>query len=78
MGNFFDLFRDKTLLPMGGRADTITCSGFSSGSMMSTNLHVINSDIFKGVGLAGGSSYWSPGFFTDEEGYFAEDVDTLV
>ena len=78
MGNFFDLFKDKTLLPMGGRADTITLSGFSSGSMMSTNLHVINSDIIKGVGLAGGSSYWTPGFFIDEENFFAEDEATQV
>jgi predicted esterase len=71
MGNFLDFFRDKTLLPMGGRADTITTSGFSSGSIMSANIHVIHSDLFKGAGLMAGSAYWTGELYTNNEEYNA-------
>ena len=74
MGNFWDLFRDKTLLPMGGRADTITVSGFSSGSMMSANLHVIHSDLFKGAGMMMGTAYWTGEVFTNLEEYDAKST----
>ena len=61
--DILDNFRDLTLLGMGARNDTITCSGYSSGSMMCTNLHVIYSDVIKGAGLFCGSSYWTPALF---------------
>ena len=47
----------KRLPSMNAHADTITFSGFSSGSFMSTNMHVIYSDIIKGVGLTSGGVY---------------------
>ena len=36
---------------------TITMSGFSSGSYMSANMHVVFSDLIKGVGLIAGGPY---------------------
>ena len=40
--------------------DTITMSGMSSGSFMTNNLHVIYSDVIKGVGLVVGGAYGVP------------------
>lgn len=43
--------------PLGANPDTITISGFSSGSFMSTHMHVIFSDIIKGAGCMAGGPY---------------------
>lgn len=61
------------MLPaLGANPDTITASGFSSGSYMSTHLHVIFSDIIKGVGLLNGGAYWSIDAWTDKvDDYYA-------
>ena len=59
---------------MGGDADSITVSGFSSGAGMASAMHVIHSDTFKGVGiLAGGSftgmlNYYEP--YEDSDGTY--------
>jgi len=45
---------------MNANPNTITVSGMSSGSMMSSNLAVIHSSMVKGVGLQMGSGYWTP------------------
>jgi predicted esterase len=67
MGNLLNLFYFKPLVPMGARSDTITISGFSSGSMMSMTLHVIYSETFKGAGLLMGESYYTPDYDDDVE-----------
>ena len=67
MGNLFNIFYYKPLLPMGARSDSITISGFSSGSMMSMNLHVIYSETFKGAGLLMGESYYTPDYDEDKD-----------
>lgn len=75
MGNIFvNFFANKSLLPMGGRTDTITLSGLSSGSMQGINLHVIYSDIFKGAGLMIGSSYWTADYWNDAKAFLEEDT----
>ena len=45
------------LAPMNVDPNTITSSGFSSGSFMSNQLHVVFSKTFKGVGLMNGGAY---------------------
>lgn len=72
MGN---IFASKSLPPLGGRADTITISGMSSGSMMTMNLDVIYSETFKGAGMMMGSSYWTPEFATDGKEFYAGERD---
>ena len=67
MGNLLSLFYSKPLLPMGARNDTVTISGFSSGSMMSMTLHVIYSETFKGAGLLMGESYYTPDYDEDKD-----------
>ena len=56
---------------MGANPDTITSSGFSSGSYMSAHLHVIMSDTIKGVGLMNGGSYWSIPAWNDKDNYYS-------
>ena len=52
-------FFDPTLKlpPLEIESDSITISGFSGGSYTSTNMHVIYSDVFKGVGLFSGGPF---------------------
>ena len=45
------------LPPMGINPNTITFAGDSGGSYMSTNMHVIHSDVVKGAGLMIGGPY---------------------
>ena len=48
----------STPLPaMGGDAETFAMLGISGGSYMTTNMHVIHSDIIKGAGLVIGGPY---------------------
>ena len=48
----------KNSLPaLGTDRDTTIIAGFSAGSFMATNLHVVYSDIFKGAGLVAGGPY---------------------
>ena len=42
---------------MGADPDYVTFSGFSSGSWMSHQLHIVYSDTIKGVGLYEGGPY---------------------
>jgi len=53
MGNFFgsDIV---SLPPMGADPDTIVLTGYSCGSWMAHQTHVINSGTIKGVGLFNG------------------------
>ena len=53
----FWIDQNMKLLPMGGDLDSVTLSGISSGSWMSTNLHVVHSDLIKGVALLNGGPY---------------------
>ena len=83
--NLFNLYNlnvpevEKLVLPpLGGRADTITVSGMSSGSMMSQNIHVIMSDTIKGAGLMMGVSYWTPDFFLNYQRINAKDAKTIT
>ncbi len=46
-----------SLLAMGGDPNTITISGFQSGSSMATNMHVIYSNWIKGAGLVAGGPF---------------------
>ena len=49
---------DDYILPgLNVNPDTITASGFSSGSFMTTNVHFIHSNLIKGVGLIAGGMY---------------------
>jgi hypothetical protein len=64
--------------PLGGRPDTITVSGQSSGSIMSQNLHVIMSDTVKGAGLMQGVSYWTPDYFLNPSRLNAKDASTIT
>ena len=51
-------FNNNTTIPaLGANPDTVTISGFSSGSYMSTHLHVIFSDTIKGAGMMAGGPY---------------------
>ncbi len=45
------------LPPMGINSDTITFAGESGGSYMSTNMHIIHSDVVKAAGLMVGGPY---------------------
>lgn len=47
------------LPPLNGDPNSITFSGFASGSTMSQLLHIVHSDTIKGVGLNQGSPYGS-------------------
>ena len=49
--------QNMKLPPMGADLDSVTLSGFSSGSFFSTNLHVVHSDLIKGVALVNGGPY---------------------
>jgi poly(3-hydroxybutyrate) depolymerase len=42
---------------MGGNADSVTVSGFSSGAGMASSMHVIYSDTFKGAGILSGGNF---------------------
>ena len=53
----------KALPPMGADPNTITFSGYSGGAYMSHYMHVIHSDVIKGVGLFNGGPYTTA--FTD-------------
>lgn len=44
----------EKLPPLGGDAESVTISGFSSGSFMTHLLHVVHSKTIKGVGLTAG------------------------
>jgi len=57
---------DLQLLPMGGKNDTMTISGFSGGSSTATDMHTIHSDMIKGAGLVGGGPYGDFGGFKQE------------
>jgi hypothetical protein len=46
-----------SLPPLGGDMDTVTFSGFSSGSYMAHQMHIVYSDMIKGVGLHAGGPY---------------------
>jgi predicted esterase len=65
MGNWLNFLYSKSLPALDARTDTVTLSGFSSGSMMSMNLHVIYSETFKGAGLMMGESYYTPDYDDD-------------
>lgn len=52
---------NETKLPsLSGNPDTITVSGFSAGSFMAMQMHVIYSDTIKGAGLVGGGPFGVP------------------
>ena len=57
---------DNRLLSMGADSNQVTFSGFSSGSWMSHQLHIVYSDTIKGVGLYEGGPYGQS--FLDMEG----------
>ena len=60
--------KSHALPPMGINPDTITFAGDSGGSYMSTNMHVIHSDVVKGAGLMIGGPYafdWIGTYETD-------------
>ena len=65
MGPF--LGKEATLLPMGGLSDSVTVSGISGGGFTATQMHVVHSDMIKGVGLAisgcYGDDYYESGNF---------------
>ena len=45
---------------MGGNPNTVTVSGFSAGAFMAMQMHVTNSHIIKGAGIAGGGAFVIP------------------
>ena len=45
------------LPPLGGDPSSVTVSGFSSGSSISTIMHVIYPETIKGAGLVAGTPY---------------------
>ena len=47
----------SSLPALGADSDTTIVAGFSAGSFMATNLHVVYSDTFKGAGLVAGGPY---------------------
>ena len=49
--------QDYFLPPLNISPNTITASGYSSGSYMSSQLHVVHSSTIKGVGLISGGPY---------------------
>ena len=57
---------NNKLPSMGADPDYVTFSGFSSGSWMSHQLHIVYSDTIKGVGLYEGGPYGSS--FLDFDG----------
>jgi predicted esterase len=46
-----------TLAPQGGNSDNLTISGFSLGAYFATEMGVIWSSKFKGIGLIGGGTF---------------------
>ena len=46
-----------SLPPLGGDMDTVTFAGFSSGSYMAHQMHIVYSDMIKGVGLHAGGPF---------------------
>ena len=50
-------FVEGILPAMGANPDTITISGFSSGSYMTNQMQVIHSSTFKGAGMFEGGPY---------------------
>ena len=48
---------DNALLPLGVNPDTMTISGYSLGSYMATEIAVIHSSKFQGLGIIGGGLY---------------------
>ena len=57
------------LPPLGIDGDSITISGFSGGSFASTNMHVIYSETFKGVGLLSGGPF---GIYQSDQNVYNE------
>jgi pimeloyl-ACP methyl ester carboxylesterase len=47
----------NSLPALGTDRDTTIIAGFSAGSFMASNLHVVYSDTFKGAGLVAGGPY---------------------
>ena len=45
------------LPPLGGDMDTVTFAGHSSGACMSHQMHIVYSEMIKGVGLHAGGPY---------------------
>ena len=53
----FWIDHNMKLPPLGADLDSVTLSGFSSGSFFSMNLHIVHSDLIKGVALVNGGPY---------------------
>ena len=82
-GDFFDCFyhqyywinQNRALLPMAADSDSVTVSGFSSGSSFSMLMQVVYSESIKGAGLIAGTPY---GFgLEDEEGITVPDSSSI-
>lgn len=66
------------LVPLGGNPNTITVSGFSSGSTMSDQLAVIMSSTFKGAGLICGGPWDSINVWKTSEDRTGAQIATEV
>ena len=53
-------YNETSLPSLSGNPNTITVSGFSAGSFMAMQLHVIFSEKIKGAGLVGGGPFGIP------------------
>ena len=62
---------------LGANNQYSSISGFSGGSYMATNLNVIYSETFKGVGLLAGGPYLSSEFLTGA-GIGVENIDYVA
>ena len=50
------------LPPLAADPDSVIIGGFSSGSYMSHQMHVVHSETIKGAGLMNGGAYYSKGW----------------
>ena len=64
MGNIgSELDVSDSLPALGADPDTAVVTGFSAGSFMAHNLHIVYSDTFKGAGLVAGGSYHAESYY---------------
>jgi predicted esterase len=63
MGNTSSEVSPDSLPALGASPDSTIVAGFSAGSFMAHNLHVVYSDTFKGAGLVAGGSYHAESYY---------------
>ena len=63
MGNTNSETTPDSLPALGANPDSTIVAGFSAGSYMAHNLHVVYSDTFKGAGLVAGGSYHAESYY---------------